>query len=60
MVRPEDFKGRVFISTDLDAHRQHLQGFFDLGFSEVHVHNVGRNQSEFIRAYGESVIPKLR
>ncbi|MEO6888362.1 MAG: TIGR03557 family F420-dependent LLM class oxidoreductase [Ktedonobacteraceae bacterium] len=60
MVRPEDFKGRVLISTDLDEHRQHLQSFFDLGFDEVHVHNVGRDQSSFIRAYGEKVIPALR
>jgi coenzyme F420-dependent glucose-6-phosphate dehydrogenase len=27
---------------------------------EVYVHKVGRNQEEFIRAYGERVIPKLR
>ena len=59
LVRPEDFKGRVLISTDLDEHRRHLQSFFDLGFDEVHVHNVGRNQSEFIQAYGEKVIPLL-
>ncbi len=59
LVRPDHFNGRVFISTDLDEHRRHIQGFFDLGFNEVHVHNVGRNQSEWIRAYGESVIPAL-
>jgi coenzyme F420-dependent glucose-6-phosphate dehydrogenase len=59
LVRPDNFKGRVFISADLDEHRQHIQSFFDLGFNEVHVHNVGRNQSAWIRAYGESVIPTL-
>jgi coenzyme F420-dependent glucose-6-phosphate dehydrogenase len=59
LVRPQDFTGRVLISTDLDEHRRHLQSFFDLGFNEVHVHNVGRNQSEFIRAYGKAVIPAL-
>jgi coenzyme F420-dependent glucose-6-phosphate dehydrogenase len=59
LVRLEDFKGRVFISTDLEEHRRHLQSFYDLGFDEVHVHNVGRNQTEFIRAYGEVVIPAL-
>jgi coenzyme F420-dependent glucose-6-phosphate dehydrogenase len=59
LVRPEDFKGRLLISTDLEEHRRHIQSFFDLGFDEVHVHNVGRNQSEFIRAYGEKVIPAL-
>ncbi len=60
LVRPEDFKGRVFISTNLEEHRQHLQSFYNLGFDEVHVHHVGRNQTEFIRAYGEVVIPSLR
>jgi len=49
----------VFISTDLEGHRRHLQSFYDLGFDEVHVHNVGLNQTEFIRAYGEVVIPAL-
>jgi hypothetical protein len=32
----------------------------DRGFHEVHVHNVGRNQAEFIRAYGERVLPQLK
>ena len=59
LVRPDHFQGRVFLSTDLDEHRQHIQGFFDLGFTEVYIHNVGRNQSEWNRAYGESVIPAL-
>ncbi|MDQ6660857.1 MAG: LLM class flavin-dependent oxidoreductase, partial [Chloroflexota bacterium] len=59
LVRAEDFKGRVFISTNLEEHLAHIQSFFDLGFDEVHVHNVGRNQSDFIRAYGEQVIPRL-
>ncbi len=59
LVRPENFQGRVLISTDLDEHRAHLQSFIDLGFDEVHVHNVGRNQEEFIKVFGEEVIPKL-
>lgn len=59
LVRPENFAGRVLISTDLDEHRAHVQGFLDLGFDEIHVHNVGRNQAEFIQVYGEEVIAKL-
>ncbi len=59
LVRPEHFKGRVLISADLEEHRAHLQGFFDLGFNAIYVHNVGRNQLEWIKAYGEHVIPKL-
>jgi G6PDH family F420-dependent oxidoreductase len=60
LVRPEDFAGRVLISPDLEAHREHLQGFLDLGFDEVHVHNVGRNQEAFLRAFGAHVLPRLR
>ena len=60
LVRPEHFRGRVLISADLEVHREHIQHFIDLGFTEVYVHNVGRNQEEFIKAYGERVIPHLR
>ena len=35
------------------------QQFADLGFTEIHVHNVGRNQAEFIEAFGFEVLPKL-
>jgi hypothetical protein len=31
-----------------------------MGFDEVHLHNVGRNQAEFIKAFGEKVLPQLR
>jgi coenzyme F420-dependent glucose-6-phosphate dehydrogenase len=34
--------------------------YMDPGFDEVYVHNVGRNREEFINAYGERVISKLR
>jgi len=60
LVHIDDFENRVLISADLDEHLDHVQHFVDLGFDEVYVHNVGRNQEEFIRAYGERVIPKLR
>lgn len=60
LVRPENFAGRVMMSPDLDEHRDHIQHFIDLGFNEVYVHNVGRNQEAFIKAFGEKVIPNLK
>ncbi len=60
IVRPENFEGRVFMSADLDAHTAHLQHYIDLGFDQVYVHNVGRNQQAFIDAFGRSVLPRLR
>lgn len=59
LVRPEDFAGRVFISADLQEHVEYLRHLFSLGFDGVYVHNVGRNQSEFIREYGRHVLPNL-
>ncbi len=59
-VRPEHFKNRVLISSDLNEHVAHIQHYIDIGFTEVYVHNVGRNQEEFIPAYGREVIPALR
>ena len=59
LVRPENYKNRVLISPDLDEHLAHLQHYADLGFTEIYVHNVGRNQEAFIKAYGERVVPAL-
>ena len=60
LVRPEDFKNRVLISSDLERHAAHVQHYVDMGFDEIHVHNVGRNQSEFIEVFGREVLPNLR
>ncbi len=60
LVRPEHFANRVLISADLDEHAAHLQKYCDMGFHEIYVHNVGRNQAEFIRVFGERVLPQLR
>lgn len=58
-VGPEDFEGRVLISSDPDVHRAHLQRFADLGFTRIYVHNVGRNQDDFIKMYALHVIGKV-
>lgn len=60
IVRAEDFRGRVLMSADLEEHRAHIQHYADLGFDEIYVHNVGRNQEQFIDAYAREVLPRLR
>jgi coenzyme F420-dependent glucose-6-phosphate dehydrogenase len=50
----------VLITSDPDEHVAYLQHFIDLGFGEIYVHNVGRDQEPFITFYGENVIPRLR
>ena len=59
LVRPEDFQGRMVISSDPDVHRANIQQFADLGFDRIYLHNVGRNQREWIDVFGADVIPAL-
>jgi coenzyme F420-dependent glucose-6-phosphate dehydrogenase len=60
LVRPDDFKNRVLISSDLERHLEHVQHYVDMGFHEIHLHNVGRNQAEFIETFGREVLPNLK
>jgi alkanesulfonate monooxygenase SsuD/methylene tetrahydromethanopterin reductase-like flavin-dependent oxidoreductase (luciferase family) len=59
LVRPEDFDGRMVISCDPDKHRAEIQRFLDLGITQVYLHNVGRNQDEWMEIFGREVLPKL-
>ena len=52
LVRPEDFEGRMVVSSDPDQHRAEIQKFLDLGITRVYVHNVGRNQVEWMEVFG--------
>jgi G6PDH family F420-dependent oxidoreductase len=59
LVRPEDFQGRMLISSDPEAHRQEIQRFLDVGFDQIYLHNVGRNQLEWAEVFGREVLPSL-
>jgi coenzyme F420-dependent glucose-6-phosphate dehydrogenase len=59
LVRPEDFEGRMLISSDPEKHRQQIQKYLDLGFDQIYLHNVGRNQAEWIDCFGRDVLPRL-
>ncbi|HEX4221334.1 MAG TPA: TIGR03557 family F420-dependent LLM class oxidoreductase [Pseudonocardiaceae bacterium] len=59
LVRREDFEGRMVISSDPDLHRAEIQKFIDAGFDRIYVHNVGRNQEDWIKVFGREVLPKL-
>jgi coenzyme F420-dependent glucose-6-phosphate dehydrogenase len=58
-VRPEDLHGPVHVSSDVERHLAWIQEDLELGFEQVFLHNVGRNQREFIEVFGEQVLPKL-
>jgi alkanesulfonate monooxygenase SsuD/methylene tetrahydromethanopterin reductase-like flavin-dependent oxidoreductase (luciferase family) len=59
-VRPEDMRESVLISSDLGRHAAWLAEYVELGFSELQLHQVGRNQEAFVEAFGAKVLPQLR
>lgn len=60
LVRAEDFDGRMVISEDPDVHLKSIQKFVDLGFDRIYLHNVGRNQTEWLEVFGREVLPNLK
>ena len=59
-VRPEDMRETVLISSDLGRHAAWLAEYVGLGFSELQLHQVGRDQEAFVEAFGARVLPQLR
>lgn len=59
-VRPDDVADAVRISADLGQHAAWLAEYVDLGFDEIYVHHVGQEQTAFVDAFGEHVLPELR
>lgn len=58
-ITPEAMRQAVAISSDPVVHIEHLRALAELG-DVLHLHNVGRNQAEFIRFFGAEVLPELR
>jgi len=60
VVTKEQVKESVHISADPGQHVEWLQQYIDLGFDELILHNVNLQQEQFIKDFGEKVLPHLR
>jgi len=58
-VSKEDVRKAVHISADLRQHTQWLKSYLDLGVDHLILHNVCRQQDEFIEDFGKGVLPVL-
>lgn len=58
-VKPDELDGFIRISSDPQQHLEWLQQDLDLGFSQLLLHNVNREQELFIQDFGEKVLPVL-
>ncbi|MET0659355.1 MAG: TIGR03885 family FMN-dependent LLM class oxidoreductase [Steroidobacteraceae bacterium] len=59
-VRPEDLHADVFIDRDPQRHVEFIRECARLGFESIDLHNVGRNQQEFLTVFGRDVLPELK
>jgi len=59
-VRPEDVRESVLVSADLNRHAKWLQEFIELGFEEIHLHQVSRKQRASVDTFGTRILPQLR
>ena len=59
-VTPDDMRGGVLVSSDLQQHVAWIADAAELGFEEINLHHVGQDQRAFIEAFGEHVIPAAR
>ncbi|PRX99782.1 TIGR03885 family FMN-dependent LLM class oxidoreductase [Allonocardiopsis opalescens] len=58
-VPPERVAEVVNVSADLARHAEWLHGYAELGFDQVYLHHVGREQTPFVDAFGAEVLPRL-
>jgi probable non-F420 flavinoid oxidoreductase len=59
LVRPDDVRGPVLVSSDLGVHRARLAELVELGADGLFLHHVGQEQEAFIDAFGEHILPEL-
>jgi probable non-F420 flavinoid oxidoreductase len=59
-VRPDALRDIVLVSSDTARHVEVLRELAELGFDEIYLHHVGRDQERFIDVFGERVLPELR
>ena len=59
-VRPEDVRGTVLVSSEPARHLELIRELAALGFDEVYLHHVGREQRAFIDSFGEHVLPQFQ
>jgi hypothetical protein len=60
LVGDDDLRTRVHVSSDLDRHRGWIEGYVTLGADRIFLHNVGKNQDEFIDRFGREILPAFR
>jgi hypothetical protein len=57
-VTEEQIRQSIKVSADTGALRDWIAELAALEVEEIHLHNVGRNQGQFIETFGAAVLPR--
>jgi probable non-F420 flavinoid oxidoreductase len=55
-VQPTDLASNVLISSDASWHAAKIAELSELGFDEIYLHHVGKEQDEFLDVFGDRVV----
>lgn len=58
-VRKQDLKEHVIIGSESQIFIDKIKSFQDLGFEKIIIHNVNKEQEDYIDFFGNEVLPKL-
>jgi coenzyme F420-dependent glucose-6-phosphate dehydrogenase len=58
-VTTDQIREAVRVSADLERHVEGIREARELGVGELYLHNVGRNQKEFIETFAREVLPAV-
>ena len=56
-ITADDVARTLRVSSDLEQHAEWIRDYIELGADEVYCFNVGKNQVEYIEAFGDGVLP---
>ena len=59
-VKPDDLVPHLLISSDVQRHIDYMQQYQALGVDALILHNVNKQQADFIEDFGSQVLPALQ
>ena len=60
MITRDTVKEMVRVSPDVRDYIKWIKQYIDMGFERIILHNVNRKQEQFIKDFGEKVLPALK
>lgn len=60
VVRKEDLEAHVIVSNDPEVYIRKIRAFSAIGFEKIYIHNVNKQQEQFVDFFGKHVLPQFK